>query len=92
MEETLKVPDVSCAHCKAAIEGALHSVDGVGRAEVAVEEKTVTVAYDEDVVDRSRLVEAIGSAGYSVADGDARSGRDAPFHSGVTSTIGIRRT
>ena len=36
MRTRLAVPDVSCAHCKQAIEGALAPLSGVQRVEVNV--------------------------------------------------------
>ena len=36
----LEVPGVSCSHCKAAIEGAVGAVDGVGQVVVDVGEKS----------------------------------------------------
>ena len=67
MQETFKVPDVSCGHCKAAIESALDTVAGVNAASVDVEGRSVAVTYDETVVDRTGVVRAIESSGYPVA-------------------------
>lgn len=67
MQETFKVPDVSCGHCKAAIEGALGTVAGVSEAEVDIDGRSVAVTYDEAVVDRAGIVRAIESSGYPVA-------------------------
>ena len=67
MQETFGVADISCDHCKKAIEGALEPVAGVQRAEVSVEARTVTVDWDPETVGRDRLVAAIEGAGYSVA-------------------------
>jgi copper chaperone len=67
VQETFSVPDVSCAHCKSAIEGALRPIDGVTEAVVDVDAKRVEVAYDENVVSRRRLIEGIDEAGYAVA-------------------------
>lgn len=61
---TFTVPDISCGHCKAAIEGALDGVDGVESATVDIDAKTVRVqgsASDEAVT------AAIDEAGYDVA-------------------------
>lgn len=68
MQETFEVPDVSCDHCKNAIEGALTPVTGVEQAEVDVPAKSVVVTYDPASVDRARLVDAIEEAGYPVAN------------------------
>ncbi len=92
MEERLVVPDVSCGHCKAAIEEALRPVAGVRRAEVDLEAKSVVVAYDDSAATRSIIVAAIESAGYAVAgEGDVSGSRGAST-SGITPTIGIRRS
>ncbi|MDQ3957535.1 MAG: cation transporter [Actinomycetota bacterium] len=67
MQETFTVADISCDHCKRAIEGALTPVQGVERAEVDVVAKSVTVDWRPDVVGREQLVSAIEEAGYAVA-------------------------
>ena len=46
MTEIFKVPEVSCGHCKAAIEGAVAPLEGVQSALVDIEAKTVQVDYD----------------------------------------------
>ncbi len=58
------VPDISCAHCKAAIEGEVSGVPGVERVEVDIDRRTVLVVgtADDEVV-----VAAIEEAGYEVA-------------------------
>lgn len=67
MQETFKVPEVSCGHCKATVEGALQPVEGVSEAVVDIDGKTVAVTYDETTVDRAALIAAIESSGYAVA-------------------------
>jgi len=67
MRETFSVPEISCGHCKSAIEGALRPVAGIHTAEVDVDERTVTVERDPGIADRSAVVEAIEGAGYEVA-------------------------
>ncbi|WP_347139792.1 cation transporter [Paracoccus sp. SSK6] len=58
---TFTVPDMSCGHCKAAIETAI--ADAGGRATVDLAAKTVTV----EGLDQARAAEAIRGAGYEVA-------------------------
>lgn len=69
MQETFEVADISCEHCKKAIEGSLQPVEGVRRAEVSVPGRSVTVEWQPETVDRARIVAAIEEAGYSVAAG-----------------------
>ncbi len=46
----LNVPSVSCNHCKMAIEKAVSALGGVGKVDVDVAEKTVTVDFDDATV------------------------------------------
>ncbi len=66
-EKTLRVPDMSCGHCKAAVEGELNKLSGVRKANADVEKGTVEVSYDEGTVSTEDLKEAIEEAGYTVA-------------------------
>ena len=64
---TLSVPDISCAHCKTSIEGAVAPLEGVERAEVTIDTRSVDVTYDVDAIDRDAIVTAIEDQGYDVA-------------------------
>jgi copper chaperone len=66
-EKTFSVPDMSCGHCKAAVEGELNRLSGVERANADVEKGTVEVSYDEGKVGTEQLKGAIEEAGYTVA-------------------------
>ncbi len=65
-ELTLSVPDISCAHCKTSIEGAVAGIAGVKGVEVNIDDRTVDVAYD-DALPLETIVEAIEEQGYAVA-------------------------
>jgi len=68
IEKTFKVPDMSCGHCKAAVERELNRLSGVQRANADIEKRTVEVTYDEGkVTTDENLKGAIEEAGYSVA-------------------------
>jgi copper chaperone len=62
-----QVPDISCGHCKSAIEGELGKLEGVSVAVVDVEAKTVTV---DGLVAEEAVTKAIADAGYEVAGVD----------------------
>ncbi|MDQ6728107.1 MAG: cation transporter [Actinomycetota bacterium] len=61
MISTWVVSDVTCGHCKAAIEGEVAKLPGVERVDVDVDTKRVTVEGD---VARDDVVAAIVEAGY----------------------------
>ena len=66
-EKTLRVPDMHCGHCKAAVEGELSKLSGVQIANADLEKGTVKVSYDEGTVSTEDLKEAIEEVGYTVA-------------------------
>jgi copper chaperone len=66
IDRTFTVPEMSCGHCKAAVEGELSKLAGVERSNANLEKGTVEVSYDEDRVSEERLKGAIEDAGYAV--------------------------
>ncbi len=58
------VPDISCDHCKTAIENEVQAVDGVSAAVVDIEATSVTVVGGDDAAVRA----AIDEAGYDIDD------------------------
>ena len=66
-DKTFKVPDMSCGHCKATVEGELNKLSGVEHSTADVERGTVEVRYDESRVSSEQLKGAIEEAGYTVA-------------------------
>jgi copper chaperone len=66
-DKTLNVEGMSCAHCKAAVEGELKALPGVEKANADVARGTVEVRYDESKVGTEDLESAIEEAGYRVA-------------------------
>jgi copper chaperone len=65
-DATFNVPDMSCGHCKAAVEGELNRLSGVERSNADLEKGTVEVSYDEGQVTTEELKGAIEEAGYTV--------------------------
>lgn len=66
-QRTYSVPDVSCAHCKKAIETRLGTMGGIDSVHVNVDEKTVDVAFDESSISEEAVKEALADEGYPVA-------------------------
>ncbi len=66
-EKHYSVPDVSCGHCKMAIEKAVGAMPGVGKVEVDVEGRSVDIAFDEGVVGEDAILATLEEEGYPVA-------------------------
>ena len=63
---TLTVPDISCGHCKMSIEGAVSGLNGVSGVEVAIEDRTVDLTFDDASVTLDQIIDAIEDQGYEV--------------------------
>ncbi len=65
---TLNVPEISCGHCKSAIEAAVAPLGGVDRVEVTIATKKVDLDYDGSDETLTAIVTAIEDVGYEVPD------------------------
>ncbi len=75
-EMAIRVPDLSCQHCVAAVRQALSAVPGVASLEVDLSRKLVTVQAPSET-EADVLFQAIREAGYTPepADPDGEQGR-----------------
>jgi copper chaperone len=64
-QKTLSVPDISCGHCKSAIEGAVKKVKGVARVDVDIDRKLVSLVFDPPET-IAAIVTAIEDQGYEI--------------------------
>lgn len=64
--EVIRVDGMMCGNCQHAVERALSALDGVSKAAVNLEEKTVTVEYDDSKIQREKMVFTIDEIGYDV--------------------------
>jgi len=55
------VPDMSCGHCKAAVEAAVHTLDPTADITVDLTAKTVTIV---GTVSRSDILNALAAKGF----------------------------
>ena len=76
MKQKFNVGGMSCSACSAAIEKAVKKLDGITSAEVSLIEKTMSVEYDESVVDNQRIIGAVVSAGYTAKVYEASQKKD----------------
>ena len=63
MKKTITVNGMKCMHCKANVEGVLKGLDGVNDAVVSLEDKNVTVDYDETRVSETQMKDAVDNLG-----------------------------
>ena len=63
---TLKVPDMTCGHCKMTVTTALSGLAGVSRVDVDLASKDVRVTHD-GTVDLAEIKRTVEAAGYTVA-------------------------
>jgi copper ion binding protein len=67
MKKVIKVSGMTCEHCKARVEKALSSVDGVKSAKVDLKKAEATVSFSKDVAD-DVLKKAVIDAGYEAGE------------------------
>ena len=58
----------TCEYCKARVETALLSTDGVNSADMQVGEKAIFVTYDAAKIDEQQIKMAIAKTGYRAGD------------------------
>lgn len=69
MKKTFNVSGMKCSHCAANVENALKAVNGVASAEANLNDKTVTVEFDEQQTSEAALKAAVDAAGrYELTD------------------------
>lgn len=63
VQKTFAVSGMKCTHCKAKVEDALRAVAGVQQVEVNLPAASVTVSYDEALVQPKMLKDAVDLLG-----------------------------
>ena len=66
---TFAVEGMTCAHCQAAVAKALRAVPGVSSAEVDLEAKQATVAFDAERATVEQMAHAVEEEGYRLVVG-----------------------
>ena len=73
MKKIVKVEGMSCNHCKASVEKALNSLNGVSEAKVDLKKKIAVVSLEREVEDKA-LMEAVNNAGYEAISVEVKKG------------------
>ncbi|OPZ37467.1 MAG: Copper-exporting P-type ATPase A [Tenericutes bacterium ADurb.BinA155] len=67
MKKKFNVTGMSCAACQANVTRAVDKVEGVTSANVSLLGKSMVVDFDETKTDESKIIAAVGSAGYGAS-------------------------
>ncbi|HAP67804.1 MAG TPA: copper resistance protein CopZ [Nitrospinae bacterium] len=65
-EIVLKIKGMSCQHCVVSISKALKDLKGVKDVKVSLEKGSAEVNYDDKLVTKTQMSEAVADAGYTV--------------------------
>ncbi|MEA4912467.1 MAG: cation transporter [Oscillospiraceae bacterium] len=66
MKQKFSITGMECPHCAARVQKVLTSLKGVQSAVVSNETQDAVVEYDEAVVTKEALIEAIDATGFRV--------------------------
>ncbi|SDK06943.1 copper chaperone CopZ [Sediminibacillus albus] len=66
MQITIQVKGMTCGHCQEAVKEALVELEGVHGIEVHLDSGKVDVSYDDALVTKAMMTEAIENQGYDV--------------------------
>lgn len=64
MKKIFKVSGMKCCHCAANVENSLKALCGVNNAVASLADNTVTVDFDESIVNAEDFKHAVESAGH----------------------------
>ncbi len=65
---TLNVEGMSCGHCVKSIENSVSAISGVDNVQVHLENGTVDVEFNKDVVKMEQITSTIEDQGYTVGN------------------------
>ncbi len=68
VKKTFRVEGMTCSACSAAVERATGRLDGVSEAQVNLAAEKMTIEFDEDIINKDAIFEAVAKAGYKALD------------------------
>ena len=66
MKITLNVEGMHCKSCETLIKDELDELEGIKTADISAENGNATVEYDENKVDKMKIIEIIKKEGFKV--------------------------
>jgi copper chaperone len=64
--ENIKIDGMTCMGCVNSVKNVLEKIPGVRSADVSLEQKQVTIAYDAEIAHTDQFKNAIKEAGFEV--------------------------
>lgn len=64
MKQKFNVTGMSCSACSAAVEKSVNKLDSIQKCEVSLLTNSMTVEYDEKVINQNDIIRAVTNAGY----------------------------
>lgn len=68
MEQKFSVTGMTCSACQANVEKCVRKIEGVSSVNVNLLSGSMKVEYDEAVVEKNKIIEAVTAAGYGASD------------------------
>ena len=68
MQKVLKVEGMTCEHCVQTVTEAVGKMSGVEKVDVSLEQKEVTVDFDESQTEMEKIYAQIVEAGFEVIE------------------------
>lgn len=65
---TISIEGMSCNHCVASVTAAVSALPGVTHTSVSLEDKNAVVTFDDSLVTRQKIADAIEEIGFTVTD------------------------
>lgn len=68
MKKTFKIEGMTCSACSAAVEKTTGKLKGVMQSEVNLAAEKMTIEFDENLINREAIFEAVSKAGYKALE------------------------
>lgn len=68
MNQKFNVTGMTCSACSANVEKSVKKLDGIQTVNVNLLSNSMTVEFDESLVDQSKIIDAVTSAGYGASE------------------------
>lgn len=68
MQQKFSVTGMTCSACSANVERSVRKLDGICSVNVNLLSNSMNVEYDETVIDKNKIIDAVRSAGYGASD------------------------